>query len=85
MDCYHQGEYRAARRELLKNIILMQLTGNATQDYVEKETQRLIPMIDQAEFIKTINEELSVLAPSHIAGLGITKEQLIAWQEWQKK
>jgi Fic family protein len=77
--------YREARREILKNIIVLQLTGTAIQDYVEKETQRLIPAIDQAEFIKTINEEISVLAPGQIAGFGVTKEQLIAWQELQKK
>lgn len=77
--------YRAQRRKLLKDIIEHQMTDETMQHYIVTKTADLIPIADQPEFIKTIKEDISVLKPSHISGLGITKEQLIAWQELQKK
>ncbi|MFA6036733.1 MAG: Fic family protein [Legionellales bacterium] len=77
--------YRAERRKLLKDIIVMAMTGEEIQRYIGVKTQDLIPIADQSEFIKTINEDIRGLDISRIAGLGITKEQLIAWQELQKK
>lgn len=77
--------YRDVRREILKNIITMQLKDKSIGDYVEKEAQRLIPVVDQVEFVETIRKEIEVLSPNHIAGLGITKEEFLVWQNLQGK
>jgi Fic family protein len=77
--------YRSERRELLKNIIDSQLIGEAIQNYIEKEAQRLIPALDKEVFIQTVNEDMNVLTVNYIAGLGITKEEFLAWQKLQNK
>ncbi len=76
--------YRNKRREILKNIIVLQLTGEAIYHYIEQQTIISIPKIDQTSFIKTIQEDLDTLGPSRIAGLGITLDQLNTWQKLQK-
>lgn len=73
--------YRETRRALLRHILTAPLIGDAINAYIEEQTKQLIPAIEQAAFIQTIYEDLNTLAPSRIAGLGITAEQLLAWQQ----
>ena len=63
--------------------MLKKLAGNAIQHYIQQQTTQLIPTVDQQAFINTVNEDLQALSPSRIAGLGVSIEQLQAWQNLQ--
>jgi hypothetical protein len=49
-------------------------------DYISSKTKELVKEKDQAGFLEDIQEDLAELAPQHIAGLGITIEELNQWQ-----
>lgn len=72
--------YRIERRAIIRHIIVQLLTGKAMGDYISLKTKELVKEKDQASFLEDIQEDLSELAPQHIAGLGITIEELNQWQ-----
>lgn len=74
-------KYRKERREMLRYIIERQFVGVDVQDYIDIQVKELIAEEDRDEFLDDIREDLRVLNPQRIAGLGITLEQFTAWKE----
>ena len=69
-------KYRFIRRELISQIIREKIFGNQIESFLDKQIAEKIPTKDQDHFRKTVLEDLELLRPQRIAGLGITKEQL---------
>lgn len=72
--------YRQKRREVVREIILQGLIGTEMQQYVKKSTAGLIPDPDRDAFIENVIEDLEQIDESRLVGLGVTPEQLKAWQ-----
>ena len=72
-------QYRQQRREMIRYIIVNQLSGQQMQAYITAEIQKLIAPEAQAQVINNIQEDLAQLGPHSITGFGITGEQLKAW------
>lgn len=70
--------YRAQRRDIVRYIILNQLTGTAIDNYIQTQLTP-IPSSDRSRFLTTITEDLHAINPHRIAGLGITLQQLKSW------
>lgn len=73
--------YRTERRMLIRHIILQPLTGTAIDDYLHTKINELIPQNDQPRFIEDVKEDLDLLSPQRLAGLGVTKEEWLQWKE----
>ncbi|MBP9726042.1 MAG: Fic family protein [Gammaproteobacteria bacterium] len=71
--------YRTQRRQVIRDIILQKLTGDALETYVELQTKKHIPEKDQMNFKEDLIDDLVELAPPRIAGLGVTVEELQQW------
>ena len=70
--------YRQARREAIGEIVSQTLTGNALRAHAKAVAQR-IPTADRAEFSEDLREDLAMLTPARVAGMGITASQLQDW------
>jgi Fic family protein len=73
---------RTQRRQLLRNIILKELTGQELLNTIEKESSLLVDEHDRQFFIEAMKEELEYLDSARIAGLGISSE---AFEQWRAK
>jgi len=71
--------YRQQRRDLIRDIILQNLHGDAMQRFIQQHAKARIPPTDLTDFIDDVTEDLTELGPSRIAGLGITQQQLDDW------
>jgi hypothetical protein len=49
---------------------------SAIQEYAEKN----ITATDQTDFVDDVYEDLRLIEPQRIAGMGVTREQLNDWQ-----
>ena len=65
---------------MVREIILGGLSGTELLQHVEEMTSRLIPDSHQSAFEEDIIEDLEQMDESRLVGLGITAEQLKAWQ-----
>lgn len=74
--------YRQERRAMLSHIISKGLIKKEMDNYIKKETKKLIPTNHQNEFTKDIQEDIQEISPQRIAGLGVTSQQL---EKWLKK
>jgi hypothetical protein len=54
-------------------------------EFIHNETEKHIKKEDQNSFVEDLNEDLSEIGPTRIAGLGITPEQLNIWLKKRKK
>ncbi len=77
--------YRKNRREIIRHIIINELTDNKLKDYVLDQSRLLIKNMDQNDFIQTIYDDLNTVSPSHIQGMGITVQQLELWIKHRNK
>lgn len=71
--------YRQQRRELLRHLILKNITGTAMNEYISSQVHQLISSTEQEQFIEDLLEDIKEMDVSRIAGLGITIEQLNHW------
>ena len=70
--------YRQERREAIAEIVSQALTGSALAAHVEAAA-RNVPVADRADFAQDLHEDLAMLSPARIAGMGITLTQLRGW------
>lgn len=73
--------YRKQRRALIREVILKGLTGNAITHFLDAEVSKQIAEIDRQSFLADVMEDFEDINEIRIAGLGITLEQLKAWQK----
>ncbi len=71
--------YRKKRREMIRYIIVNQLTENELNNYIQEQSLSLIEKNERNDFISTIHDDLKTISPSHIQGMGITRQQLENW------
>ena len=76
--------YRQERREAIAEIVSQALTGSALTAHVEAAA-RNIPAADRADFAQDVDEDLAMLSPARIAGMGITLTQLRGWLAAQNR
>ena len=70
--------YRQERREAIAEIVSQGLIGNALTAHAEAVAQG-IPAADRADFEEDLREDLAMLSPARITGMGITVAQLRDW------
>lgn len=73
--------YRKERKEVVREVILQNFVGAQLQRYVKKRASRLASDSNHDAFVEDILEDLEQMDDARLAGLGITPEQLKAWQE----
>ena len=76
--------YRQARREAIAAIVSQVLTGDALTAHANVVAQR-VPATDRADFAEDLREDLALLSPARVAGLGITAAQLRDWLAAQRR
>lgn len=70
--------YRQERREAIAEIVSQGLTGNALTAHTEAVAEG-VPAADRIDFAEDLREDLAMLSPARIAGMGITVAQLRDW------
>lgn len=75
--------FRQARRQLLGEIIRQQLAEPQLSEYLQRYTAAHIPSESQAAFLGNVADDLRLLSPSRMVGLGVSHEQLQQWQRLQ--
>jgi hypothetical protein len=76
--------YRQQRRDIIRYIILNQLTGETVKEYISSQNIKLMKKEDRASFFEDVMEDLKEIDLSRIAGLGITPDQMYTWIVAQK-
>ena len=71
--------YRQQRRRAVAHIITNLLVGEAMSTYLAEVATASVPGHDQARFLATIREDLALVSPPRLAGLGVTRQQLGRW------
>lgn len=77
-------QYRAIRRELIRDIVQQSLHGDTMERYIEEQTVQLVPPAHREKFLTDLYTDLNNLAPYNIAGLGFSLKQLEAWRKGGK-
>jgi Fic family protein len=72
--------YRHQRRELIRDIITRPLADSEMQSAIQEYAEKNITATDQTDFVDDVYEDLNLIGPQRIAGMGITREQLNDWQ-----
>lgn len=75
--------YRQQRRAIVRNTILEGFMGDDMKQYVKREATDQVPAADRLAFIEDVLEDIAQLDESRLVGLGITPDQLKAWQHKQ--
>lgn len=70
--------HRHERRVALAEIVAQALAGDALTAYAKAAAER-IPAADRDGFAQNLREDLAMLSPTRIAGLGVTVAQLRRW------
>ena len=70
--------YRQERREAIAKIVASAAKGSAITA-IAREAARRLPAADQDDFMEDLHEDLVMLTPARIAGIGITAKQLRDW------
>jgi fido (protein-threonine AMPylation protein) len=71
--------YRQQRRAILRELILRGLVGEAMQNYIQDQTNKLIKEEDRFNFLEDLMEDIREIDAVRIAGLGVTLDQLNGW------
>jgi Fic family protein len=71
--------YRQQRRDIVGYIIRHKLKDDQVNHYIESAIKKQIPKEDQQGVKRTIHEDLELISPSRIVGMGITKADLEKW------
>ncbi len=72
-------KYRQQRRKIIAEIILKQLHDETLTQFIDNATRTNLPSNEVNDFKRTVMEDLKLLNPVRIAGLGISLAQLNAW------
>jgi Fic family protein len=75
--------YRGQRRILISEVVRRLLVGTAIQKYIESFSKKEVPTEHREKFIADVQQDLENLEPFNIAGMGITKEELLSWKAKQ--
>lgn len=70
--------YRRERRTAIAEIVSQALIGSPLTARVEAAAED-IPTADRVDFVQDLHEDLALLSPARIAGMGITLTQLRGW------
>ena len=70
--------YRQERRAAIAEIVSQTLTGSALTACARAAAKR-IPVADRDAFVQHLREDIALLSPARIAGMGITVAQLRRW------
>lgn len=73
--------YRQQRREMMRLVIINKLTGTALQNFIDSESQKLIPEKHQSLFKQKLIEDLREINLPRLVGLGVTEEEMLAWKK----
>lgn len=76
-------QFRKELREILREIIVTKLSGSYMLHYIQSDVSKKIPLEFRQACEQWINDELKYMGPERIVGLGITKEELLAWRKLQ--
>lgn len=71
--------YRPQRRRAVAHIITNLLVGEALSRYLAEVATASVPGDDRARFLATVREDLDLVSPHRLAGLGVTRQQLGRW------
>ena len=71
--------YRPQRHRAVAHIITNLLAGEALSMYLAEVATASVPCDDQARFLATVREDLALVSPPRVAGLGVTRQQLGRW------
>lgn len=72
--------YRQERRGVIRGAITQKLAKNKLDNYIKRESAKLIPKEHQANFIEDILEDLELLDETRLAGLGVDQTQFREWK-----
>lgn len=72
--------YRQLRRTIIRFIIINKLNNKKLYSYIKEQAQAFVGKEHQEAFIEDVHEDLNMLNPARIAGLGVTVQQLTEWQ-----
>ena len=75
--------YRGQRRILISEIVRNLATGSAIQKRIETFSKDEIPSEHQKKFMLDVHLDLENLEPFNIAGMGVSKEELLIWKAKQ--
>lgn len=71
--------YRQLRREIIREIILQDLTKESINKYVLSQALKQVKEEDRDFFFEDVMEDLKEIDPIRIVFIGITPEQLTNW------
>jgi hypothetical protein len=71
--------YRQQRRQLIRDIILNGLTGEALSNYISSHVAEFAKEEDKAAVMKDIEDDLQEINESRLVGLGVTPDELRSW------
>ncbi|MFT4908498.1 MAG: Fic family protein [Oleispira sp.] len=75
--------YRGQRRILISEIVGNLLIGSAIKKRIVDFTKEEIPEEHRQKFMADVEQDLANLEPFNIAGMGISKQDLMDWKEKQ--
>lgn len=75
--------YRGERRRLISEVVSGLLVGAAIQKRIESFSKREVPAEHREKFIADVQQDLENLEPFNIAGMGLSKEELLSWKAKQ--
>jgi len=75
--------YRGERRRVISEVVSGLLVGAAIQKRIESFSKKEIPAEHREKFIADVQQDLENLEPFNIAGMGISKEELLSWKAKQ--
>lgn len=77
--------YRSFRRECLSEIIKNTLVGDSLAHFIKAKLAQQVAQEDQMAVEEDLLEDLRLLSPPRIAGLGVSQSQLEVWQKQVEK
>jgi len=72
--------YRVQRREVLRQIVLERLTGDALAGRL-RDAAHAVPEDDRDAYREDLEEDVRELSPQRLAGLGVTREEYEHWRD----
>ena len=67
---------------IISEVVSGLLIGAAIQKRIESFSKKEIPTEHREKFIADVQQDLENLEPFNIAGMGISKEELLSWMEY---
>jgi hypothetical protein len=68
---------------LISEVVSRVLVGTAIQKCIESFSKKEVPTEHREKFIADVQQDLESLEPFNIAGMGISKEELLSWKAKQ--